>query len=90
MEFEWDERKTAANFRKHGVDFADAAVVPEDDLALTLRDPDAHGEERWITMGLYPYQRRLLVVYTWKGERIRLISARTATGAERRRYEAGL
>lgn len=89
VEFEWDEGKAAANLRKHGVDFADAALVLEDDMALTLRDPDADAEERWVTMGQDPHQRVLAVVFTWRGERIRLISARKATGAERRRYEAG-
>lgn len=88
--FEWDERKATANLRKHGVDFAEAALVLEDDLALTVRDPDAHDEERWVTMGHDPSRRVLVVVYTWRGERIRLISARRATGAERRRYEKEL
>ena len=90
VEFEWDERKAAENLRKHGVDFADGALVLEDDLALTVEDPDAHGEERWVTMGQDPNQRVLVVAYTWRGERIRLISARKATGAERRRYETRL
>jgi uncharacterized protein len=88
VEFEWDGRKADANLRKHGVDFADAVLVLEDELALTLRDPDAQGEERWITIGQDPERRALVVVYTWRGERIRLISARQATGAELRRYEA--
>ncbi len=90
VELEWDERKATANLLKHGVDFADAALVLEDDLALTLRDPDAHDEERWVTMGYDPEQRMLVVVFTWRGERIRLISARKATGEERRRDETGL
>lgn len=90
MEFEWDEQKAVANLRKHGIDFADAALVLEDDLALTFRDSDARAERRWITMGQDPKQRVLVVVYTWRGEHIRLISARKATGAERRRYETGL
>jgi len=87
--YEWDEPKAAANLRKHGVDFADAALVLEDDLALTMRDPVGRGEARWVTMGQDPNRRVLVVVYTWRGERIRLISARKATGAERRRYETG-
>jgi len=87
VEFEWDERKAAASLSKHGVDFADAALALEDDLALTIRDLVGRGEERWITMGEDPYQRLLVVVYTWRGEHIRLISARKATGAEQRRYE---
>ncbi len=89
VELEWDERKAAVNLRKHGVGFADAALVLEDEMALTVRDSDSEGEERWITMGRDPEQRLLVVVYTWRGDRIRLISARRATGAERRRYEVG-
>lgn len=88
METEWDRGKAARNQLKHGVDFADATQVLEDDLALTLRDPDSQTEERFITMGHDAYGRLLVVVYTWRGERIRLISARTATGAEWRRFEA--
>lgn len=89
VEFEWDEEKAAANLRKHGVDFADAVLVLEDDLALTMRDPDSEFENRFITVGHDPYGRLLVVVYAWRGERIRPISARKATGAERRRYETG-
>jgi hypothetical protein len=88
VEFEWDADKAAANLRKHGVDFADAVLALEDDLALTVRDPESEHEERFLTLGLDPYGRLLVVVYTWRGERIRPISARKATGQERRRYEA--
>lgn len=87
VEFEWDEGKTAANIRKHGVDFADAVLALEDDLALTMRDPDSEHEERFIAQGNDPYGRRLVVAYTWRGERVRPVSARKATGQERRRYE---
>ena len=87
VEFEWDADKAAANLRKHGVDFADAVPALEDDLALTMRDPDSDYEERFITLGHDPYGRLLVVVYTWRGERLRPISARKATGKERRRYE---
>ncbi len=87
VEFEWDEAKAAANLRKHGVDFADAVLVFEDDLALTMEDPDFDQEARFITLGHDPYGRLLVVIYTWRGERIRPISARKATGEERRRYE---
>ena len=87
VEFEWDEEKAFANLRKHGVDFADAALAFEDDFALTMRDPHSEHEERFVTMGHDPYGRLLVVVYTWRGERIRIISARPATGRERHRYE---
>jgi hypothetical protein len=51
MGFEWDPKKAAANARKHGVRFADAVAVLEDDKAVTLRD-DTQGEERWVTIVL--------------------------------------
>jgi len=86
VDYEWDEEKAAANLRKHGVDFADAALVLEDELALTLRDLHAE-EERFVTLGKDPSGRLLVVVYTWRGERIRLISAREMTSKERRQYE---
>jgi uncharacterized DUF497 family protein len=86
--FEWDERKAAANLRKHDVDFADAALVLFDDLALTTRDHGDYGEERFATAGLDPLGRILVVVYTWREQRARIISARSATPAERRRYES--
>lgn len=87
MEVEWDQEKAASNLRDHGVDFADAALVPEDELALTMQDPHSEREERFITMGHDPNGRLLVVVYTWREERARLISARHVTRKERRQYE---
>ena len=88
VEFEWDERKAAANLKKHEIDFADAALVLFDDLALTTRDPGDYGEERFASLGLDPLGRLLVVVYTWREQRARIISARSATPAERKRYES--
>ncbi|HEY6320901.1 MAG TPA: BrnT family toxin [Thermoanaerobaculia bacterium] len=88
MEIEWDARKAASNLLKHGVDFADAALVFEDELALTQQDLHSHDEERFVTLGCDPTERLLVVVYTWRGERVRLISARRATSKEHRHYEA--
>ncbi len=89
MSFEWDEVKAEKNLRDHGVDFADAATIFEDDLALTISD-DAPGEERFVTLGLDALGRHLVVVYTWRQDRIRIISARKASKTERRRYEEGV
>ena len=86
MEVEWDGRKAAANLRKHGVDFADAATVLHDELAVTVVDEDPH-EARFITVGMDALGRVLVTVYTWRGDRARLISAREATHRERRSYE---
>lgn len=83
---QWDPDKAEANQRKHGVDFADAALVLTDELALTMPDssPD---EERFVTIGSDALGRVLVVTYSWRGDDVRLISARKATRAERRQYE---
>jgi uncharacterized protein len=83
---EWDRRKAAANLKKHGVDFADAATVLHDDLAITIHDDDAE-EERYVTIGMDALARVLIVVYRWRDDRPRLISARQATPREREQYE---
>jgi uncharacterized DUF497 family protein len=84
---DWDEQKAAANLRKHGVDFADAATALSDDEALTIRSDEA-GEERYVTIGMDALARVLVVVYTWRDNRPRLISAREATPQERHQYQA--
>ena len=84
MQVGWDPRKARLNARKHGVALADAVAVLEDETALTMRDPLPEDEERWITLGLDAFGRVLVVVYTWRGECVRLISARKATPGERR------
>jgi hypothetical protein len=83
---QWDPDKAAANLKKHGIDFADAATVLSDDFALTLPDDDPN-EERFVTLGMDALGRVLVVAYTWRDEEQRLISARKATRAERRQYE---
>lgn len=89
MRYEWDPDKARRNRRKHGVSFADAVGVFEDDLALTVRDASSHSEDRFITLGSDPLGRLLVVVYAWRDDRIRLISARESTRRERRQYEEG-
>jgi uncharacterized protein len=85
--YEWDPRKAQSNFRKHGVHCADAVAVLEDELAVTIRDPRMAQEERWITIGMDALGRLIVVVWTWRRNRIRVISARGATAAERTNYE---
>jgi len=85
VEFEWDREKADSNLRKHGVDFADAATVLHDEQALTFVEHTA-GEERHVTLGMDALACLLVVVYTWRAGRARLISARKATAAERRQY----
>ena len=85
--FEWDKAKAALNKAKHGVSFADTFGVFEDPNALTL-DQKVKGEERYVTLGMDCYGRVLAVVYTWRGDNIRIISARKATRSEVRQYES--
>ena len=80
---DWDARKAASSLKKHRVDFADAASVLYDERALTIQDDDEE-EERYVTIGIDVLGRVLVVVYTWRGDRLRLISARLATTQERR------
>jgi uncharacterized protein len=84
-EVEWDPRKAAANLKKHGVDFADAGTVLHDEQAITIRDDEAE-EERYVTIGMDAIGNVLVVVYTWRGDRPRLISARRARPQEREQY----
>jgi len=85
MTFEWDRGKAGANRRKHGVDFADAVGVFEDPYALSRPDPFP-AEDRVATLGRDLLDRLIVVVWTWRGDAIRLISARRATPRERRHY----
>ena len=86
--FEWDPNKAKANLEKHGVSFEEAASVFYDPLSLTVSDPKHSADEsRFIIMGRSILDRQLVVAHTDRGDRIRLISARVATPAEKRNYE---
>ena len=90
MRFEWDRRKAADNFRKHGVPFQEAATVFDDPLAITFPDPDhSEDESRWLTFGISAEQRFLVVAHAEAGDTIRVVSARRATRNERKIYEEG-
>lgn len=85
-EFEWDPQKANANLQKHRISFVDAVSVFEDEWALTIEDNSLE-ELRLITIGSDAFGRILVVVYTYRGEAVRIISARRATPNERRQYE---
>jgi hypothetical protein len=87
VKVEWDYLKATSNLEKHNVDFADAVTVLDDDLAITIRE-ETSGEERFVTLGTDALGRLLVVVYTWREDCVRIISARKATPRERRRYES--
>jgi len=88
MIFEWDEKKAVTNEKKHGVSFHEASTVFGDPLAITFDDPDhSSHEERYLTFGLSGSGRLLVVSHTPRGDRTRIITARSATRYERRIYE---
>lgn len=87
MDYEWDPAKGRRNAAKHGVDFADAVIALSDDSAVTIPDPDSEDEDRFVSLGMDPIGRVLVTVFTHRGERIRIISSRKASRAERRQYE---
>ena len=88
MEFEWDLEKAAANVKKHGVDFSEAMTVFADPLELTIADPDhSEGEQRFLSIGLSMAGRFLVVAYTERAGRTRIINAREASSQERQQYE---
>jgi len=86
--FEWDPAKGRANARKHCVDFTEAATVFADPLSIAYPDPDhSSNEERYIIFGVSSKGRFLIVAHTLRENRIRIITAREMTRAERRYYE---
>lgn len=86
--FEWDPVKAAANHAKHQVSFREAMTVFRDPLSITVSDPDhSIHETRFVDIGFSSDGRLLVVVYTERGERIRIIGARAATRRERAVYE---
>jgi uncharacterized DUF497 family protein len=87
MSYQWDPKKAASNLTKHGIDFADAVSVLEDDWALTIRHHYEENEERFVTVGTDLFGRIVVVVYTERNEDIRIIPARKATKRERKIYE---
>lgn len=88
MKFQFDPAKAKSNLKKHKVSFADAEGVFYDPLAIHSADPEAKDEERFIAVGLGSADQILVVVYTFRGEDIRLISVRRATGREVKEYES--
>ncbi|MBC8031526.1 MAG: BrnT family toxin [Pyrinomonadaceae bacterium] len=88
--FEWDDEKAVENLRKHGVSFSEASTVFADPLSRTIPDPlHSQAEERLIILGQSGLQHSLVVVHSYRGEVIRIISARKSAARERKDYERG-
>jgi uncharacterized protein len=91
IKVEWDLEKAAANLRKHGVSFEEAATVLGDPLSITLPDPDhSQQEQRYLLLGRSSSGRLLIVSHSEEAQRVRMISARAMTPKERRSYERSL
>jgi uncharacterized protein len=90
MDIDWDPRKAEANFKKHRIRFSDAETVLLDPMALTINDRDVGQEKRFLTVGSDLLGRVVVVAYTYRGNSIRIISARRATSKERLYYEKGI
>src|SRR5438132_9311783 len=88
MRFEWDDEKANANLKEHGVSFDEAKTVFEDPLYVDFYDPDhSLDEHRYIIIGLSSRKRLLIVSYTERYDKNRLINAREVTRSEREAYE---
>lgn len=85
MKFEWDFDKAVSNLKKHGIDFAEATSVLNDDQAITIYD-EHPSEDRYITIGISDMARLLVVVYTLRHNTVRLISSRKANKLEQKQY----
>jgi len=85
VEFEWDPDKARENKRIHRIDFADVVGV-FDNPYLSWEDPDTEGEQRFVKLGMDGLGRLLVVVHTYREDKIRLISVRKATKKEGKEY----
>jgi uncharacterized DUF497 family protein len=87
LEFEWDSNKAVANLRKHRVSFETASEVFHDPFVTVIDEEYVDDELRETVIGMTVDWRLLRVVYTFRQEVVRVISARLATPAERKQYE---
>ena len=88
MQFEWDAEKAAANLKKHGVSFQEAATAFGDPFSATIADPDhSEDEDRYVLLGETYQGRLVVVVHADRDETVRIVSARLASRRERKSYE---
>ncbi len=86
----WDPEKAKTNFQKHGIRFSDAEFVFYDPMAIEIEEQLVDGERRFVSVGSDSIGRILIIVYVYKEDSIRMISARKATPRERKAYEKGI
>lgn len=90
VEAEWDPAKARSNLAKHGIGFADADSVFDDPFAISIPNKSPTTEERFVAIGADTFGRILVVSYTYRRSRPRIISARRATRSEREEYGKGI
>jgi len=88
LTFEWDPSKARINLKDHAVSFKEATTVFDDEMGITIFDPDhSESEDRFILFGQSATNRILLVVHTDRSNVVRIISARELSRNERKAYE---
>ena len=90
MKITWDSVKAKSNRLKHRVFFSEVEPVFYDPDAISFEDMESKGEARYVVIGLDSLARIVVVVYTYRGNMIRLISARRANKSEQQFYEKGI
>jgi uncharacterized DUF497 family protein len=86
IELEWDENKNIANIKNHDIDFCDAWKIFNEPILKKIDNRENYGEERWIGLGRLE-ELIIIIVYTYRAEKIRIISIRRANRNERKTYE---
>ncbi|MFP4532149.1 MAG: BrnT family toxin [Desulfobacterales bacterium] len=90
MQATWDPKKAESNFKKHKIRFSDAEMVLYDPFAMTLEEQVVAAQQRFVSIGSDAVGRVIVIVYSYRADTIRLISARKATPSERKQYEKGI
>ena len=90
MDVGWDPSKARTNLEKHGISYSDVEPAFYDEFAISIPAEFSEAEERFLLIGRDALGRVLTICYTYRGESIRLISARQSTKSERREYEKEL
>ena len=90
MSADFDPKKDAANFKRHGVSLSEGDGVLNDPLALTVEDDSAEGEHRFVTIGMNLLGSLMVVIHTPRQDGARIISVRKADPKERRNYEKSI
>ena len=86
MKFEWDNNKNDLNIKHHGIDFHDATLIFEHPMLIKIDTRKDYGEKRLVGLGLL-YEAVVVIVFTKRGNAIRIISIRRANKNERKIYK---